>query len=168
MMRMSQWGRDIPLILILILVAASALHTCAAGRVAKAKNTQVQAAPLHLRVTRQIEATDEAGNPFAKVYVQGGVLSQESLDKIVVAGRFPNLLFTDQTQQNVFDLWKTRSFPVELHIERQQPTEAEVTTGASPGSNGQHPSQQDVCAAVSTPDTYTESYGNIAVHELVS
>lgn len=144
----------------LVLVAATAIDECAAGRVnAPAKAT---ATKLHLRVTRQAEATDEGGKPFAKVYLQGGALSQDTLDSMVVAGQVPELMFTDQTQRHLFETFKSRSFPVELHVEKQD---------ASPVCNGLQGGGRTEASGGQTEastDTYVESYGNVGVHELVS
>ena len=91
---------------------------CGAGRM----TAPADVASIHrqLHVTRQVEATDELGKPFAKVFVKcDNGLEQEGLDSMVTAGNVPELLFTDPAQKALFQVWKDRSFPIELHVDAQ-------------------------------------------------
>ena len=136
------------------LAVACLIQLCASGQ------HNAAPMPLQLRVTRQAQATDEAGNAFAKVFVASNTaLRQESLDSMVVAGETPELVFTDQAQQDLFQSWKTQSFPVELHVDSRARHDV-ASSAAGPNGDGD-------MADEGNDQAYIESYGEIGVHALM-
>ena len=111
---------------------------------------------LRLHVSRLAETVDEAGKPFAKVFVKGHQISQDVLDCRLVSGAFPELMFTDKAQKEMFDLFKAQSLPVELHVE-DKTTRNQTAFSALSAATGEP----------GMTDAYTASYGNMAVHQLL-
>ena len=124
---------------------------------------------LRLHVSRLAETVDEAGKPFAKVFVKGHQISQDVLDCRVVSGAFPELMFTDKAQKEMFDLFKAQSLPVELHVE-DETTRNQTAFSALSAATGK-PGMTDAGIAdvgnMAADDAYTASYGNMAVHQLL-
>jgi hypothetical protein len=111
------------------------------------------------------ETVDEAGKPFAKVFVKGHQITQDVLDCRVVSGAFPELMFTDKAQKDKFDMFKAQSLPVELHVE-DETTRNQTAFSALSAATGK-PGMTDAGIAGVSDDAYTASYGNVAVHELL-
>ena len=156
------WRKAAALILAVILAATS----CIAGRVPRpGLRTRMQ-----LRVVRQCEGTDEAGKPFAKVFVQGGgTLTQNELDSMVLQGKCPELLFTSQDQKATFEACKSNNLPIELHVEPQASAGAgsdrHIATSGPPATA--HMDEAGREANVEAMDAYVESYGSMQVHSLM-
>jgi hypothetical protein len=120
---------------------------------------------LRLHVSRLAETVDEAGKPFAKVFVKGHQITQDVLDCRVVSGAFPELMFTDKAQKDKFDMFKAQSLPVELHVE-DETTRNQTAFSALSAATGK-PGMTDAGIAGVSDDAYTASYGNMAVHQLL-
>ena len=128
---------------------------------------------LRLHVSRLAETVDEAGKPFAKVFVKGHQISQDVLDCRLVSGAFPELMFTDKAQKEMFDLFKAQSLPVELHVEdkttrNQTAFSALSAATGEPGMTDAYMTDAGIAGVGShSDDAYTASYGNMAVHQLL-
>ena len=123
---------------------------------------------LRLHVSHLAETVDEAGKPFAKVFVKGHQLSQDVLDCRVVSGAFPELMFTDKAQKEMFDMFKAQSLPVELHV-KDETTRNQTAFSALSAATGKPGMTDTGIAGVGSlsDDAYTASYGNMAVHQLL-
>lgn len=106
------------------------------------------------------------------MYVAGGTITQERLDSLVVAGRCPELLFTQEDDKALFDAWRARSLPVEIHVDDAHSSRSEGGRRQTPGSRTQveappaRGSGSEPRAGERDED-YIESYGNLAVHQLM-
>lgn len=136
---------------IFAILAASMCTSCIAGRVPRPG----MRARMQVRVVRQCESTDAGGRSFAKVFVQAGTLTQDELDGMVLKGKCPELLFTSEDQKATFEACKSKSLPIELHVEPH--------ASAGPPATAQ-PKDSDQENAM---DAYVESYGNMGVHSLM-
>jgi hypothetical protein len=151
-----------------ILLVLTELQPCIAGRArAPSSRNRMAFSGMRVHVTRQAEATDEDGKSFAKVFVWGDNLSQEQLDSRVVAGVFPELVFTDSPQKQLFETWKTKDIPVELHVDSQGEFASAAPAGAPSCNSRERLAAPGETVAASAVDTYTDSYGHITIHELM-
>ena len=71
------------------------------------------------------------------MYVAGGTITQERLDSLVVAGRCPELLFTQEDDKALFDAWRARSLHVEIHVDDAHASRSEGGRRQTPGSRTQ-------------------------------
>lgn len=150
------------------------MRLCSAGR-ARTQSFRHRKAlsGMRVHVTRQAEATDEHGKPFAKVFVTGDKLSQDVLGSRVVAGIFPELVFTDSPQKQLFETWKAKNIPIELHVDPQGDERRAASAAPADAPSCNRDERLDAAApgkpiAASADDsTYTDSYGHMGVHELM-
>ena len=144
---------------------ATQLSGCLAGRVTQAPPR----APLQLRVTRQAQEEDEHGQLCGKVFVAANrAMTQEQLDSLVVSPQCPQLLFTDAALKAQFEAWRARSLPVEMHVDVQAANRSGGWSAPEAWAHEQVPcvAAGRACAPEQEND-YVESYGNLAVHQLM-
>jgi len=95
-------------------------------------------------------------------------MTQEQLDSLVVSPQCPQLLFTDAALKAQFEAWRARSLPVEMHVDVQAANRSGGWSAPEAWAHEQVPcvAAGRACAPEQEND-YVESYGNLAVHQLM-